>query len=110
MIYYYVQISVNTAVQTDWIQWMMETHIPEVVATGHFKNCYFQQVIDPQPTNEKVEFLVVYECDSVDTLRKYRDNEAPKLMAEHEKKFGGTFEAKRFVGAPLRIPEGKVKF
>lgn len=110
MIYYYVQISVDTKVQTDWIQWMMEVHIPEVIATGHFKNCYFQQIIDPLPTGETVSFLSVYECESVEKLRKYRENDAPKLMAEHEKRFGGSFTATRFVGAPLRIPEGKVKF
>ena len=74
------------------------------------KNCYFQQILDPLPTGETVSFLTVYECESVERLRKYRENDAPKLMAEHEKKFGGSFTAQRFVGAPLRVPEGKVKF
>jgi hypothetical protein len=110
MIYYYVQLTIDTKVQTDWIQWMMETHIPEVVATGHFEKCYFQQIIDPLPTADKVSFLVIYECESLESLRKYSENDAPRLMEEHEKKFGGSFSVNRFVGAPLRIPEGKVKF
>ncbi|KAB2909790.1 MAG: DUF4286 family protein [Ignavibacteriales bacterium] len=108
MIYYYVKISVESKIQTEWVLWMMETHIPRVEATGRFKNCYFQQIIDPQPTPDKVDYLTVYECDSLENLRNYREKDAPQLMQEHAEKFGGSFEVQRFVGAPLKMPEGKI--
>ena len=36
MILYNVTISIDTSVEEDWLQWMKEIHIPDVMNTGLF--------------------------------------------------------------------------
>ncbi len=37
MFIYNVTTMVNTAVADDWLKWMQEIHIPEIMETGNFK-------------------------------------------------------------------------
>ena len=38
MILYNVTVNIDTDVEEDWIEWMKETHIPEVMKTGFSLN------------------------------------------------------------------------
>ncbi|MFY8045434.1 MAG: DUF4286 family protein, partial [Chitinophagaceae bacterium] len=36
MFIYNVTVKIDPSIEADWIQWMKEEHIPEVLATGKF--------------------------------------------------------------------------
>ncbi len=110
MVIYKVSITIDTEVQTEWLSWMMEEHIPEVLAAGYFTECKFYQVLEPSPTPEMVKFVVDYRCESVEKLRQYRENVAPELMNKHEERFHRKFTSAREVLAELKLHEGKVIF
>ena len=38
MIIYNVTVSVEESIKKDWLTWMQDVHIPEVMATGIFQN------------------------------------------------------------------------
>ena len=38
MIVYNVTTKVAAAIQTDWLQWIKEEHIPDIINTGCFTN------------------------------------------------------------------------
>ena len=45
MVLYNVTVSVSQEHANDWVKYMMEEHIPEVLATGHFRDfrlCHVQ--------------------------------------------------------------------
>ncbi|MBE2281693.1 MAG: DUF4286 family protein [Ignavibacteriaceae bacterium] len=108
MIIYNVEISIIKEHQTDFLMWMVEEHIPEVLASGYFSDAKFLQVLDPEDENN-IHFEVQYDCDSLEKLREYRQVAAPGLIKKTEAKFGGKFTAKRTIMAYLNLKSDRVK-
>ena len=108
MITYSVTVTVDLDVQTKWLEWMLTNHIPQVLKTGYFSTCNLLQVVEPAPEQNKIVFNVRYECDTLDAYRNYREREAPRLQAEHEKAFEGMFTIRRELLLPLKQPFAQV--
>ena len=45
MIIYNVTINVDESIHDEWISWMQEVHIPEVLATGKFMKALMSRVL-----------------------------------------------------------------
>src|SRR5690554_7339145 len=39
MVVYNVTISLDQEVSQEWLEWMRKTHVPDVMKTGHFRDC-----------------------------------------------------------------------
>ena len=39
MVLYNVTISIDLECEAEWLKWMKESHIPDVIQTGYFKEC-----------------------------------------------------------------------
>jgi hypothetical protein len=93
MILYNVTISVDINIQEEWLKWMREIHIPEVIATG----CFLESRLSKIEAEESggVAFSVMYLCPSKEMYSKYQEKFAKKLQAEHKEKFQGKFVAFR---------------
>lgn len=95
MIIYSVTINIEDDVQEDWLQWMKNTHIPDVMNTGYFIDHKISRVISHQPDNEGTSYNIQYSCEKMADLHQYQTNKAPKLQAEHNERFKDKFVAFR---------------
>ena len=87
MIIYNVTVSVDTEVHEMWLAWMRNTHLPEVMATGHFQDVRLCRVLSEGDSG--VTYAVQYTCENMETYERYRSEHAPRLQAESEKYYGG---------------------
>jgi hypothetical protein len=64
MLLYNVTVIIEDASAEDWLQWMQEVHIPEVMATGMFVSSRLLRVIGSP--NEGVTYCTQYVAQSME--------------------------------------------
>jgi len=87
MIIYNVTVGVDKSIEHEWLMWMKNVHIPNVMQTGKFVSHRILKVLthdDPQ----SVSFAIQYSASSMDILQQYLDVHAPVLRKEVQDKFG----------------------
>ncbi len=87
MIIYNVTVSVDNEVHEMWLAWMRHTHLPEVMATGHFQNARICRVLSEGDSG--ATYAIQYTCTDMAAYERYRDKHAERLKAESEKYYGG---------------------
>ncbi len=95
MIVYSVTVNIEDEVHDDWINWMKETHIPDVMDTGYFSENRFLKVITSNPDETGQTYNIQYTCSSMKDLHQYQIQQAPRLQKEHNDKYEGKFVAFR---------------
>lgn len=93
MFLYNVTIILEDAAAEEWLQWMQEIHIPEVMATGMFVSNRLLKVVDSP--NEGVTYCTQYVADSLENYNQYQEVFAPALQADLNEKFKNRFVAYR---------------
>lgn len=91
---YNVTVNIDDAVCGEWIEWMKNVHIPEVLDTNLFLGHTFTKVITGEHSSGTT-FSIQYICPSMEAYEKYRDRFAPALQAAHSLKYHGKFTAFR---------------
>lgn len=94
MITYNVTVSVDKAIEAEWVQWMKGEHINKVIATGLFGGYKFYKVLshdDPATST----YCAMYFAPTLNDFVKYLNDFAPALRAEADVKFPGKFAAFR---------------
>ena len=96
MIIYNVTVSINHDVHDEWVKWMKDFHIPEVMATGYFLENRFAKVllVDEE---DGITYSVQYLCKNMADLQIYQGSHAQRLQAEVKEKFDGKYAAFRTV-------------
>ncbi len=89
MVFYSVNISVKIEVESEWLDWMKNVHIPNVLKTGYFNSYKIFKVLIPSNVNNEVTYVVQYECDSFEKYKEYSEMQSPRLQKEHAAKFVG---------------------
>ncbi|MEZ4829138.1 MAG: DUF4286 family protein [Bacteroidia bacterium] len=95
MIIYSVTVSVEADIREEWLSWMQEFHIPEVMASGYFKENHIQELLEPEPQKGTFTFNIQYLCESMEDYHLYMQNEAKVLQEIHTQKFSDKFVAFR---------------
>src|SRR5687768_16933882 len=93
MIIYSVTIHLLSRIEGEWIDWMKEKHIPDVMNTGCFTRCQMLRALDP--ATEEVTYQMRYLCRSLVEYERYRDTFAAALQKEHSDRFAGWFRGSR---------------
>lgn len=78
MIIYNVTINLQEQIHDQWLLWMNNEHIPEVMATGKFLSARLVRVHVDQPI-EGIAFAAQYLCKDQQTLQRYYAEDAPKM-------------------------------
>jgi len=86
MIIYNVTVSVEKSVKEDWLKWMQEVHIPEVMATGVFSKSQINRVMVQGDSDNT--FAIAYTCESMKDLHQYQVKFAPELQKKHVARYG----------------------
>lgn len=93
MIIYNVTVNIDNDVREEWLQWMKEKHIPDVLATGLFtENRIFRVLVEEE---NGTTYSIQYSCHTMQDYETYRDQHAPRLQKEHTEKYSGKFAAFR---------------
>ncbi len=86
MIVYNVTVNIDESIVDDWLTWMKEIHIPEVMKTGVFIKSQLNRVIVQGDTGET--YAIGYTCESMKDLHHYQVNFAPELQKKHLERYG----------------------
>ena len=83
MILYNVTIKILPAKAQAWLEWMQNTHIPQVMATGCFTQYRIAKMLFLEDEAEGLTFNIQYTCPDLQTYQTYQEQHAPKLQADH---------------------------
>jgi Domain of unknown function (DUF4286) len=90
MLIYNVTVTLDLGIRTDWERWMIETHIPDVMATGMFISYRFNRLLNHEHDDAEI-FTVQYLVKDEMHLRYYLEDYAPALQAEHKARYEGRY-------------------
>jgi hypothetical protein len=76
------------ALAEEWLEWMNEVHIPEVMATGCFREVGILKVLTNAADDEGVNYSIQYRAQSLADYERYRDQFAPALQQETRARYG----------------------
>ncbi|WP_395077984.1 DUF4286 family protein [Flavobacterium sp.] len=87
MIIYNVTINIHESVHDQWMNWMQEKHIKEILATGKFTSARMVKVLIEEEMGGTT-YSIQYTTDSKETLEKYYKEDAPSFREEGIRLFG----------------------
>ncbi len=94
MYIYNVTVKIEQSRADEWLNWMRDKHIPDVMATGFFTENRICRLVD-EGDMDGVTFAIQYTCDDLNDFLKYKISKAPALQKEVSEKFGNDFVAFR---------------
>jgi len=86
MLLYNVTVGVDKDIETEWLEWMKDKHIPDVMKTGMFESSKIYKVLNDQDDGS-VSYSVQYFAKNIDNVQQYLEVFAPVLTEEHRKRF-----------------------
>lgn len=94
MVVYNVTVKVDWDVHNDWLTWMQDKHIPEVLNTGQFTDYRIFKLMSLDET-DGVTYAIQYFCDSMEHYLTYQREYASGLQKEHQERYKNKFVAFR---------------
>lgn len=93
MFVYNVTVNISDEAHHDWLQWMKEKHIPDVMKTGCFIDSQILKLLYVE--DEGHTYSIQYKFLEMADIEKYQQQFAPALQSEHKDKFGNHYTAFR---------------
>lgn len=93
MLLYNVTLIVEDAAAEEFLTWMQEVHIPEIMATGLFLSNRILRVVDTP--NEGVTFCSQYVAEKIGSYQTYVNDHAPALQKSLNDRYEGRYVAYR---------------
>jgi len=94
MIIYNVTVNIEDSVHDEWLTWMKQTHIPDVMRTGKFTTSRLLRILGDEDSGGKT-YSVQYSCNNIKDFQEYEHDHAQALRAEFNAKFKDKFVAFR---------------
>jgi hypothetical protein len=94
MLIYNVTIKVAHAIAHDWLQWLQQEHIPDMIATGCFDQATTLQLLE-NTDEEGLTYAVQYRAASRADYDRYMTEFAPAMRQKGLEKWGENFIAFR---------------
>lgn len=91
---YNVTVKVSHSIQADWLRWMQEEHMNEVVATGCFTQCRLFHLIESDDS-QGVTYAAQYEASNKEQYERYLREFADAMRKKGFDKWGDAFIAFR---------------
>jgi len=96
MILYNVTIKINHEAEREWLQWMKDEHMPELMNTGLFADAKLFRLLDVDDS-EGVTYAAQYFCNTMQDYNNYISGHAAAMREKGLKRFGDKFIAFRTV-------------
>lgn len=95
MYIYNVTVSIEKTISEDWLNWMKTVHIPDVLKTGFFTGNRIYKVL--HVNDEGDTYSIQYLFKAISDIETYQKQDAPRLQAEHTKRYEGKYVAFRTI-------------
>lgn len=95
MILYNVTVSIDESVEQEWLAWMKEKHIPDVMNTGMFLENKICRILGFEEGGKS--YSIQYLAKDMATYEEYQSKHATQLQEEHTSKYAGKFAAFRTI-------------
>lgn len=95
MILYSVTVNIDYDVHDEWLTWMKEVHIPDVMNTGLFLESRICRIHAEEEGGKSYSFQ--YLAESMEDYERYQEEFAPALQKDHTDRYGGKFVAFRTI-------------
>ena len=96
MIVYNVTTKVTHAIHQNWLHWIKEEHIPDIIGTGCFTHATVLQLLE-MDDSEGPTYVVQYFADSKSLYNNYIEKYAVAMRQKAFAKWGDQFIAFRSV-------------
>lgn len=87
MVIYNLTAHIEPSIEKDWLAWMEEKHLPEMMATGKFIAAKVFKVITDQDTGG-VSYAAQYHCNKREDYLAYLSENAVELRKEGLERYG----------------------
>ncbi len=94
MFIYNVTLKIDHSIHEEWVKWMKEEHLPDVMKTGCFEKYQFVKLLDVDES-EGPTYAAQYFAISKAQYNRYIDMYAAKLRQDGMNKWGNKFIAFR---------------
>ncbi|HZH95967.1 MAG TPA: DUF4286 family protein [Flavisolibacter sp.] len=94
MIIYNVTIQVDNAIAAEWLTWLQEVHIPDVMATNCFTEFKIVRLLEVDESDGPT-YATQYFAESKADYNRYIEIYAPALRQQSINKWGDNFVAFR---------------
>ncbi len=95
MILYNVTVNIDEDIHDEWLKWMKEVHVPDVMNTGLFIESKICRIHAEEIGGKAYSFQ--YLAKSMEDYELYQKKYAPALQLEHTKKYNNKFAAFRTI-------------
>jgi len=96
MFIYNVTIKLDEVIHEQWLQWLQQEHIPEVIATGCFTKATILRLLEIDDS-EGPTYAIQYFAESKAQYNRYIEKFAPEMRQRSFDKWGNQFIAFRSV-------------
>lgn len=87
MIIYNVTVKVTHKIAADWLRWMKEEHMPELLRTGLFIESRLCRLLE-QDESDGITYAAQYHLDSLEDYQAYIKEHADGMRQKGLRKFG----------------------
>ena len=94
MILYNVTVKINATLEEEWLKWMKEVHIPDVMNTGLFSSHKICKILFEEEDGG-VTYAFQYFCENMGAFEKYQAEHAAALQKEHTERYKDQYVAFR---------------
>ncbi|WP_420603109.1 DUF4286 family protein [Flagellimonas sp.] len=94
MLIYNVTINIDESVHDQWLSWMKDKHVPDMLATGKFSHAKMAKVLVEEDMGG-ITYSVQYTTKDRTTLESYYKEDAERLRSDALKLFADKFVAFR---------------
>jgi len=95
-IIYNVTIKIESSIHEEWLAWMKEIHIPDVMKTGYFTSWKLTRILE-DPDEHGVGYAIQYQALGMEDFISYQKKDAQRLQKEHAERYGQRYVAFRTV-------------
>ncbi|MFP4091312.1 MAG: DUF4286 family protein [Cyclobacteriaceae bacterium] len=88
MIQYNQTVNIEGSAEKDWLQWMKEQQIPDILATGMFVQARIYRLLEIEETAGTATYAVQLMAETREHLDIYQLKYEPSFDDAHEKRYG----------------------
>ena len=93
MFIYAVTVQIKPEIENEWLSWMKEVHVPDVLRTRCFSECKIYK--DTSVSQNEAAYIFQYMGKDIGDYHRYAEEFAPDLQKDHTARYSGKFKATR---------------
>ena len=88
MFVYNITFNVETPIEAEWLKWMKNEHILDILGTQHFTEHRILRLINEHPDASGTTYAVQFTATNIADVQQYLTNQGTILQNELRAKFG----------------------